>query len=165
MNLASIIPGPSLLYRIAAYALAAIALIGFGWFKGSEHWHGVLIEAQAKAMTEGMRIMAARDRVTTIVQTKYITKLVKADVVAEAITKELPNYVPPTDPDLSPGFRVYTDAAALGEIPDPTRVAHAAPVPAQTAAASVSANYSGCKRNEILIDGLQEWITQQLTVR
>jgi hypothetical protein len=37
---------------------------GFGWFKGSEHWHGVLIEQRAAALKEGVRIAKARDVVT-----------------------------------------------------------------------------------------------------
>lgn len=165
MNLAALIPGPSLLYRFAAYALLGLSLIAFGWFKGSEHWRGVLIEAQAKALTEGARITAVREHVTTIVQTKYVTKLAKQEVITETITKEVPVYVPLTDPPLSPGFRVLADAAAAGRVPDPAERAHAAPVPATAAAASVVANYTGCKRNEIMIDGLQEWIIEQQKVK
>lgn len=163
--LTSIIPGPSVLYRIAAYALLAASLIGFGWFKGSEHWHGVLIEAQARALIEGGRITAAREKVTTVVLTKYLPQLVKQQVVTETIIKEVPVYVPASTPDLPGGFRVLADAAAAGRVPDPAEGANAAPVPARAFAESLVANYSGCKRNEILIDGLQEWIVQQGKVR
>jgi hypothetical protein len=163
-RLLSIIPGPSLLYRIAAYAAVALALIGFGWLKGSEHWHTKLIEAQTAALKEGVRIQTVRGEVTTKVETKYVKVLVHDGVVTETITKEVPVYVPASTPDLPGGFRLLADAAAAGVVPDPARLADAAPVPAQVATASVVANYGSCRQVIHQLEGLQEWVREQQKV-
>jgi hypothetical protein len=165
MNLTSVIPGPSLLYRLAAYAALALALIGFGWFEGSKHWHGKLIEAQTAALKEGVRIQTVRGAVTTKVETKYVKVLVHDGVVTETIVKEVPVYVPASTPDLPGGYRVLADAAAAGSVPDPARIADAAPVPAQTATASVVENYGFCRQVIHQLEGLQEWVREQSKVR
>jgi hypothetical protein len=166
MNLLGmVLPGPTILWRIGAYAIAALALVAFGWFKGSEHWHTVLIDERAHALTEGQRIAAVRKEVTVKVETKYLPQLVKQQVITQTIVQEVPVYVSASDPDLSPGFRELHDAAAAGRLPDPARKRDGTPVAAQDAAGTVTENYGICRRDQLKLQELQEWITEQGKVR
>jgi hypothetical protein len=162
MNLLNPVP---VLYRWLALAALMVAFFGFGWFKGSEHWHTKLIEAQAAALKEGVRIKTVRGEVTTKVETKYVKVLVHDGVVTETITKEVPVYVPASTPDLPGGFRVLHDAAAAGVIPDPASIPDAAPAPAGDVARTVVANYGSCRQVIHQLEGLQEWIREQQKVK
>jgi hypothetical protein len=149
---------------LAIFALCS-AIFGFGWFKGSEHWHGKLIEAQAAALKEGVRIQTVRGAVTTKIETKYVKVLVHDGVVTETIVKEVPVYVPASTPDLPGGFRVLHDASAAGVIPDPAAIADAAPVPVADAAKTIAQNYGSCRQVIHQLEGLQEWVREQSKVR
>lgn len=149
---------------VAAGALAA-ALFGFGWFKGSEHWHGVLIDERAKALTEGVRITGARKDVTVQVITRYLPAAAQQQVVTQIIEKEVVRYVPADTPPLPAGFRVLHDAAATGSLPGATPGADAGPVPAQEATATITANYGTCRADQLRLQYLQEWVTKQGKVR
>lgn len=159
------VPGPSIMYRIAAYAIAALALIAFGWFKGSEHWHGVLIDERAAALKEGVRIAKAREVVTVKVETKYLPQIARQQVVTETIIKEVPVYVSADAPDLPAGFRELHDAAAAGRLPEPARIRDGATVPAQAVAATVAENYGVCRADQLKLSELQEWVNEQKKVK
>lgn len=162
MSPLALIPAP---YRILALLALCLALVGYGWLKGAEHGEAKLAAAEARALQEGVRIVTLRGAVTTKIETKYLPQIARAQVVTETIVKEIPVYVPLTDPDLSAGFRVLHDAAAAGRIPDPAAIPDAAPVPAAVAASTVASNYGACTANAIRLQGLQEWVAEQLKVR
>lgn len=82
-------------------------------------------------------------------------------VAGETIIKEVPVYVPSDTPDLPGGFRVHHDAAAIGELPDPARVADAPAVPAQDVAATLAENYLVCRATAEQLTALQEWVRRQ----
>ena len=63
------------------------------------------------------------------------------------------------------GFRVLHDAAAHGVIPDPARIADAAPVPAAAAAGTVAGNYGTCIENAQRLTDLQAWVRAQRALR
>jgi hypothetical protein len=77
----------------------------------------------------GAKAVAAGERIRTVTRTQII---------------EVPTYVSANDCPLSPGFRVLHDAAAVGQLPEPARIADAAAVPAPEVAATVVANYGAC---------------------
>lgn len=163
MNLAAIIPLP---YRLLALAALAAALLGFGWLKGAEHGQRRVDSMVSQAVREGARITAARDKVTTRVETKYLPAIARAEVITETIVKEVPVYVSPADPDLSGGFRVLHDAAALGlQLPGPAAIRDAAAVTAQDAARTVAENYGACRSDQLKLQELQEWATEQGRVK
>jgi hypothetical protein len=163
--MSALLAGVPLLYRLLALAALAVALVGYGWLKGAQHGERKLDAAEAKALKEGVRIVTLRGAVTTRIETKYLPQLARTEVITETIVKEVPVYVPRTDPDLSGGFRVLHDAAAAGRVPDPAGIADAAPVPAQDVASTVAANYGQCRQDQLKLQGLQEWVTEQLKVR
>jgi hypothetical protein len=150
--------------RILAIVGLVLAVFGYGWTKGAEHGQAKIDAMVGKSATETIRIARARDRITSRVETKYLPGLAKIEVVTQTITKEVPVYVPFNAPALPGGFRVLHDAAAQGQLPDPARIADAAAVPAQDAAGTVAENYGQCRADQLKLQGLQEWITEQLLV-
>lgn len=151
-----------LLYRIAAIAGLVLAVFGFGWLKGAEHGQVALDKLVAKQVTEGVKLARAREVITTKVETKYVPQIAKAGVITETILKEIPVYVPPNAAACAGVFRVFHDAAAQGLVPDPARIADAAPVSAEDASATVVENYGECRADQLRLQGLQEWATEQL---
>jgi hypothetical protein len=150
--------------RWAAIGLLALSLFAAGWVKRGEHDERIHLEEVGKAAVETVRIARARDRVTTVIETKYLPAITKQQVVTETIVKEVPVYVPASSADLPGGFRVLYDAAALGLVPDPAAVADAAPVPAQDLARTDTENLGVCRADQLRLRGLQEWIEQQRKV-
>ena len=163
MNL--LLAGVPLWFRLLALAGLIAALFGYGWMKGAQHGERRLAAAESKALKEGVRIVTLRGAVTTRIETKYLPQIARTEVITETIVREVPVYVARTDPDLSPGFRVLHDAAAAGRVPDPASLADAATVPAQTAAETIAANYGACRADQLRLQGLQEWVTEQGKVR
>ena len=153
------------LYRMLALAALAVALLGFGWLKGAEYGERKLDAAQAASLKEGARIVVVRGAVTEKIVTKYLPAITKIETITETIVKEVNTYVPPSDPAVSGGFRVYHDAAAAGRVPDASEIPHAAPASAQTAAATVAENYGACRADQERLRGLQEWVTEQGKVK
>ncbi|MDB5966695.1 MAG: hypothetical protein JWQ72_3195 [Polaromonas sp.] len=158
MNLTALVPLP---YRIAALALLAVALMGWGWLKGAQHeqlkYEGILAKAQAQVV----RVQGKQAAVTAAVDLKYTPAIERVRTVTKTIVKEIPTYVSANDCPLSPGFRVFHDAAAAGELPDPARIADAAAVPAPALADTIAENYGACRENATRLEGLQEWVDQQ----
>jgi hypothetical protein len=117
------------------------------------------IEAQQRRDLE-----VKQDKVTTKVEIQYRDRVQTVKVKGDTIIKEIVHYVPIDSPDLPAGFRVLHDAAAENELPDPARIADAAPVPAATVAETVAANYTGCHANAVAIEEWQNWANQQKTL-
>jgi hypothetical protein len=162
MNFTALIPLP---YRILAMALFAAALVGFGYVKGLARGQERIDAMVGKAATETLRIARARDKVTTVVETKYLPQAARQQVITETIIKEVPAYVPASDPDLSPGFRELHDAAAEGRLPDPARKRDGETVAAQVAADTVAQNYGVCRADQLKLQELQDWVRQQQQVK
>lgn len=100
-------------------------------------------------------------KVTERVVTEYVDRVKVIREKGDTIVREVPVYVPSDACPLPPGYRVYHDAAAEGEVPDPAAVADAAPVAAQDAARTVADNYLTCRLNAATLTGLQDWVRQQ----
>jgi hypothetical protein len=151
--------------RWLAFLLAGLALFGFGFVRGLEHEQAKDQARIAKQATDTVKLARARDVVTTKVETKYLPQITKTEVITETITKEVPTYALPTDPPLPGRFRVFHDAAAQGIVPDPARIADAAPVSTEDADRTIAENYGQCRADQLRLQGLQEWITEQGKVK
>lgn len=151
----------AVLYRWLALLALAVALLAFGWVKGAGHVQGQWDAANLSAASKTAVIQRHQTNATVQVVTKYVDRVRTVHVAGETIIKEVPVYVPSDAPDLPGGFRVLHDAAALGELPDPARVADAAPVPAQDVAATVAANYLIYRTTAEQLTALQEWVDRQ----
>jgi hypothetical protein len=116
-------------YRWLALVLLAAALIGFGWIKGAGH---VQVQWDAAIQQQALHVAAVRERqaqTTVKVVTQYVDRVRVVREKGETIIKEVPVYVP-VQADaactINRGFVRLHDAAAAGELPEPTRDADAA---------------------------------------
>jgi hypothetical protein len=122
-----------------------------------------VVKAKAQAAAEAHKRAQAEASIRVV--TKYVDRVKVVAGRTQTIIKEVPIYVPATDPDLGAGWRVLHDAAAQGVLPDPARIADAAPVPAQDAAETVAGNYGVCHETAEQVKALQDWIRAQQALR
>jgi len=158
----SLIPWP---YRLLALAALGIALFGFGWLKGASH-----VQAQWDAVTAAQQQAQAQVQIrqaeaTVQVVTQYVDRIQIVREKGDTLIQEVPVYVP-VQADAActvhRGFVSLHDAAAAGELPEPTRDADA---PAEglalsAVAATVVSNYQACHENAEQLKALQDWIRQ-----
>ena len=155
-------PGRWLLYG------ALVAALVLGYFAWADHI-GDVREAKVRAEYQKQADTAdkARAAVAAPIALKQAAAQARIVTVTETIIKEVPTYVKTTDCAMPGGFRVLHDAAAAadGELPDPARVADAAPVAAQDVATSVADNYGTCLANATRLSGLQDWVRAQAMLK
>jgi hypothetical protein len=158
MNLLSVIP---LWARLAALAVLAAALIGYGYAKGATSVQDKWDLAIAKETSAAVRVVVKQGQITERIVTQYIDRVKEIRVAGETIIKEVPIYVPADTPDLPGGFRLLHDASATGTVPDPAAAADAAPVSAQDAATTIAQNNTTSLANNEQLIKLQQWILEQ----
>lgn len=160
------------LKAIPWWGYALVALFVAVWLFGSWRYNAGQASTQAR-WDAAVAAQAAADaklgtqqaEVTERVVTSYVDRIKVVREKGKTIIQEVPRYVSATDCPLSPGFRVFHDAAAAGEVPDPAAVADAAPVPAATAAETVAGNYGTCHETEQRLISLQEWVREQSKIK
>lgn len=153
---------------------AGLALVVAFWLYGNAEFrrgtreaderHRIADEAANARLAEQAAALATRQQaVTERVVTQYVDRVRTVREKAREIVKEVPIYVPADSCPLPAGFRVLHDAAAFGvpPVPDAAARADAAPVPAQTVAATVADNYGACRETAEQLKGLQAWLIQQ----
>lgn len=153
-------PGRWLLYIALALALWA----GYQAWVGHQRELG-REEVRAEFARQAQAADQKREVVTQTVEREVVKVVEQIAVVTETITKEVPVYVPLDSPALPAGFRVLHDAAARGQVPDPSAIPDAAAVAAQDAAATVAANYGACIDSAARLKAWQTWATEQLQAR
>ena len=158
--------------RIAAMLVILAVVFSYIGYNGIRHWwdgrslahvkaQNVALQAQVASLTKALQGAKATERVVT----QYVDRVQVVAGRTKTIIKEVPIYVPADSPSLPPGFRVLHDAAATGELPDPARIADAAPVPAQDAAETIVSNYGTCAETAEQVIALQDWIRAQQGVK
>ena len=152
-------------YRLLALAAFGIALVGFGWLKGASH---VQAQWDAAIQQQTLQAAAARERqaqATVKVITQYVDRVRVVREKGDTIIKEVPVYVP-VQADAActvhRGFVSLHDAAAAGDLPEPTRDpdAPAEGLALSAVAATVVSNYQTCHENAEQLKALQHWIRQ-----
>ena len=157
------------LFAALALALLLSSLYGVHRFnewreaRSLAHYKAENIALQAQV--SGLKVALKREKASERVVVKYVDRLQVVAGRTKTIIKEVPVYVPADSADLPAGFRVLHDAAATGELPDPARIADAAPVAAQDAAATVIDNYGACHANAEQVTALQDWIRAQQAIK
>ena len=143
MNPFALVP---LLYRLFAFGLLTVSLVGFGWVKGACHVQDQWDAANNKQALQvsGMKQRQAESTVQVI--TKYVDRINVVRETGEAIIKEVPIYVSPEVDSacmLPRSFVLLHDAAAAGSISESTGDADASPagVALSTVARTLSDNY------------------------
>lgn len=116
---------------------------------------------KAEELADMRRMGAKRESVTAEVTAKHAASAERIRTVTVTQIKEVPTYVSANDCPLSPGFRVLHDAAAAGELPDPSGIADAAAVPAPAVANAVVQNYGTCTETAQRLTDLQDWVRSQ----
>lgn len=157
--LTAIIPAP---YRWLALAGLVLAIFGFGFLKGAQHEERANDARQLAAERATVHRTGQRVAASAKVDAKYQPVITKIQTVTKETIRYVPQFVPVGTCDLPGGFRVFHDAAAEGVVPDPARVPDASPVAPQDAAGTVAENYGACRENAARLEGLQEWVREQL---
>lgn len=161
MNLLAVIPLP---YRLLAMAVAALALVAFGWFKGNEHGTQKLTNYIGEQAREAVRIGTARRAITEKVVTQYVKVAGETQIVTQTVEKEVIRYAD-ANPGacLDPEWRRLHDRAALNTVSDTGRSVDVAPRAAE-ALETVTANYAACHRTADRLGALQDWVRAQAGV-
>lgn len=147
-----------LLGIIAVLAVCTIGGCRYGESTVTAKWD----TERAEAANAAKQRIAKQATVTTQVVTEYVDRVQVVKERGKDIIKEVKVYVPSsTACDLPGGFRVFHDAAAQGELPDPARVADAPAAPAQDVASTVADNYATYHEVAEQLKALQSWVSQQ----
>lgn len=156
------IPGLDL-WRIAAYGLTALLLLGgaagWGYHKGVQR----LWDYQVEQAQQAVRIIVKQGKVTERVVTKYIKAKSEAVIIEKQVEREVIRYV-----DKNPGYCLDPEwgrlhDASTGAIPHSPRATDGeggAPTAAQ-ALETVTQNNARCIRTADRLDALQEWAREQ----
>lgn len=158
----SVIPWP---YRLLTLTALGVAMVGFGWIKGVSH---VRAQWDAAIQQQALQTAAVRERqaqATVKVVTQYVDRVRVVREKGDTIIKEIPVYVPVQADaacNINRGFVRLHDAAAAGELPEPTRDADAASagIALSAVAGTVAANYQTCHENAEQLRALQAWIRE-----
>jgi hypothetical protein len=156
----SAVPWP---YRLLAITALGVALVGFGWIKGSSH---VQAQWDAAVQQQTLQAAAAHERLaqaTVKVVTQYVDRVRVVREKGETIIREAPVYASAQADaacTINRGFVLLHDAAAAGELPEPARDADAAAtgLALSAVAATVAANYQTCHENAEQLRALQAWV-------
>lgn len=152
-------------YRLLALAALCIALFGFGWLQGASHLQAQWDAATAAQQQAQAQAQTRQAEATVQVVTQYVDRIQVVREKGDTLIQEVPVYVP-VQADAActvhRGFVSLHDAAAAGELPEPTRDADA---PAEglalsAVAATVVSNYQTCHENAEQLKALQDWIRQ-----
>ena len=149
-------------YRLLALLALAVVLVGFGWVKGAAH---VQAQWDAAVQQQTLQVVALRQKqaeATVKVVTQYVDRVRIVREKGKTIIQEVPVYVPvqaDASCAINRGFVRLHDAAAAGELPEPTRDADApaAGIALSTVAETVAANYNACHENAEQLIALQNW--------
>ena len=142
-----------------AAIVAGLVLAYFAWADHiGDKREAQVVERYAK---QAKTIDAKREAISKPVAAKEAKKQVEIRTVFQTITKEVPTYVSINDCPMSPGFRVFHDAAANAVLPDPADIPNAAAVPADHVANTLADNYEICHQTSARLTGLQDWIKAQ----
>ena len=154
--LASLKLGQWLLYGAFFFSLV------LGYFAWQHHQRDIgRDEMRAEYAAKAAESDAKRADSSTEIAPKAEAAQERIRTVFKTIVKEIPTYVSINDCPMSPGFRVFHDAAANGQLPDPTRIADAESAAADTVANTVADNYQTCHATAARLHALQSWVRAQ----
>ena len=152
-------------YRLLALAALGIALFGFGWLKGASHVQAQWDAATAAQQQAQAQVQIRQAEATVQVVTQYVDRIQVVREKGDTLIQEVPVYVP-VQADAActvhRGFVSLHDAAAAGELPEPSRDpdAPAEGLALSAVAATVVTNYQTCHENAEQLKALQDWIRQ-----
>jgi len=156
-------------FKLATYALVALLGFGMGW-KVNGWRHDAIdlarMEADQKAIEASVenakKVQALREANTEKAAQLEIERERQAQTIVKEVIRDVIQYVQTPaasncgiDPN---GVRIINKAAGVPALPETPRPSNAS---AGAVVASVTENYSTCKKNANRLKSLQEWITAQ----
>lgn len=133
-----------------------------GYHAWAAHQQGVGYDrAKAEYAQQAEQVDDKRKAIAAPIEARHRAAVEKIVTITETIIKEVPTYVKDSDCSMPGGFRVHHDAAAHGVLPDPARIADAAPAPAAAIASTVAGNYGTCIEIAQRLTDLQAWVKAQ----
>lgn len=152
---------PSWAWRWIALGLVMVSAAGFGWVKGNEHGTQKLTAYIGEQAAETVRLRSAKEKIVTLTETKWRTKIEKVIVQATQNEKEAKDHVTTKDDagcTVTDGFvRVY-DAAWQGQLAGPPAESDRGPsgIPLSQVAETDAHNAGACLAYKAQRDGLIE---------
>lgn len=108
------------------------------------------------------RLRAEANKVSTKVVVRYVDRVKIVREKSDAIVQQVPVYLPAGSGLLPGGFRLLHDAGSANQpVPGGTDPFAAAPVPIETAAATVLDNYGTYHQVAARLTALQDWVYAQ----
>ena len=154
-------------FRVTLQALAIVVLVAAAALAGAQYNERSWAIRVAEQQAEIARLQAASERVTTEVVTRYIDRTRVVKEKADAVIREIPVYIT-AEADAActiPGAAVLLhDAAATNQVPDPARLAHAAPASNVTLSRLLDTtvtNYGTFYEVREQLRALQDWVREQ----
>lgn len=148
---------------VAALAIAIGATYQIAYNKGLNVSKVEIAQYQGKVEKLGKELITAQGKVTTVIQTEYLDRVVERDRIVyknrDIIVTQVPEQY-----TLSQGWVYAHDEAALGRQIDPTMAANTNPsgITDRAALNLVADNYGNvCRANADQLTSLQAWIRQQ----
>lgn len=153
---------------LPAWVWIAMALLIGGWYYGRLRYEAGYESVRKdwaasieKGKAEIERLKKEAGKVTVRVETKTVEKIVTIREKARVIYQDREVFVPVDSGYLSGGFRLYFDAATENTIPDPAKLADAAPVAVADVADTYAYNAEQCHIAYGIVEGWQTWADQQ----
>lgn len=148
-------------YRIAGAALAAVAVFGAGWWKGSAHTQSAWDAAKEAQAATIAKVEVAQAQATVKVVTQYVDRVQVIKEKADAVIREVPIYLHDAAP-VDGRIGVLVNAAESGgPVPDATGSANAPAVAAEAVAIWSVDTVRDCEANSAQLVSLQDWIRAQ----
>jgi hypothetical protein len=152
--------------RWIALAVLVAGLVA-GYFAWADHIGNV---REAKVMAEyraqADKVDAKREAIAAPIAAKQEAAQVQIRTITKTLIQKVPVYVKATDCGPLPGrVRVFLDAAADGQVPDPARVADAPATSIEEIAATAAENDGTYHEVAARLTGLQEWIRAQQEIK
>lgn len=138
--------------------VGGLALLGVSHWRayqeGKQHVQQKWDAAVKKAEAEGKDLSRTITWEMAEAEIVYVDRVKVVKEKGDVIVKEVPVYFSDL-PDLPGVYRVQHDAAASGTPASPEQYASGASVPAETFAATVTENYTGCRATAEQVASLQ----------
>ena len=152
-------------YWALAMVIAAGTSLSLGWIAGARHVQTRWDSAVASQQMAAAEVKTQQAEAAIQVVTKYVDRIQVVREKGDTILKEVPIYVPVQADAACTIYRGAVslhDAAATGELPEPSRDpdASAEGLALSALAATVVSNYQTCHENAEQLKALQGWIRQ-----
>lgn len=159
--------------RLGQYLIVGLLIVasyGAAYVKGrmdNDDKRDEMAKAELKEQVKQSAVLAQkRVVVTTQVVTKYVDRIKLVEREGAEVIRYVEKLIPANTPDLPSGFRVLHDAAALGQLPlSPTATDGPPEVPVTVAAETIATNYQTCRLNIEQLKSLQDWVTEQKSLK